>query len=189
MISGRGVPLDAVVADFIAGGAESVSPDAAPVHWDVIEGQGSLFHPAYAGVTLGLVHGSQPRCSGALPSSRSHPCARLPRLRASEPSRGGRGLSYRSEPDQPRGEMRRHQPQYRAGCTAHAGGCECGARLPVADPLRGLGLGGLVESCLAIPPYSPERLCRRIAAPEQVPRSEPSLPDAYCRGLRLAPPG
>lgn len=60
MISGRGVPIDAVVADFIAGAAESLSPDAASDHWDVIEGQGSLFHPAYAGVSLGLLHGSQP---------------------------------------------------------------------------------------------------------------------------------
>lgn len=60
LIAGTGVPLDAVVADFIAGAAEMLTPDAAPEHWDVIEGQGSLFHPAYAGVTLGLVHGSQP---------------------------------------------------------------------------------------------------------------------------------
>ena len=60
LIAGSGIPLDAVVADFCAGAAECVSPDAAPEHWDVIEGQGSLFHPAYAGVTLGLVHGSQP---------------------------------------------------------------------------------------------------------------------------------
>jgi uncharacterized NAD-dependent epimerase/dehydratase family protein len=60
MISGAGIAIDAVVADFIAGAAEVLSPDAVPDHWDVIEGQGSLFHPAYAGVTLGLLHGSQP---------------------------------------------------------------------------------------------------------------------------------
>jgi uncharacterized NAD-dependent epimerase/dehydratase family protein len=60
LIAGRGVAIDAVVADFISGAAEWLSPDAAPDHWDVIEGQGSLFHPAYAGVTLGLIHGSQP---------------------------------------------------------------------------------------------------------------------------------
>jgi len=59
-ISGRGIAVDSVVADFVSGAAEWLSPDAAPGHWDVIEGQGSLFHPAYAGVTLGLIHGSQP---------------------------------------------------------------------------------------------------------------------------------
>jgi uncharacterized NAD-dependent epimerase/dehydratase family protein len=58
-ISGSGVAVDAVVADFIAGAAEQLSPDAEPDHWDVIEGQGSLFHPAYAGVSMGLLHGSQ----------------------------------------------------------------------------------------------------------------------------------
>jgi uncharacterized NAD-dependent epimerase/dehydratase family protein len=60
MIAGEGLPIDAVVADFIAGAAEVLSPDNDADHWDVIEGQGSLFHPAYAGVTLGLLHGSQP---------------------------------------------------------------------------------------------------------------------------------
>jgi uncharacterized NAD-dependent epimerase/dehydratase family protein len=60
MISGRGIAIDAVVADFIAGAAEMLSPDNDADHWDVIEGQGSLFHPAYAGVSLGLLHGSQP---------------------------------------------------------------------------------------------------------------------------------
>ena len=60
MIAGGGIALDAVIADFAAGAAELLSPDAAPDHWDVIEGQGALFHPAYAGVTLSLVHGSQP---------------------------------------------------------------------------------------------------------------------------------
>lgn len=60
LIAGSGIPMDAVVADFSAGAAELLSPDAAADHWDVIEGQGSLFHPAYAGVSLGLLHGSQP---------------------------------------------------------------------------------------------------------------------------------
>lgn len=60
MIAGAGIAVDAVIADFIAGAAECISPAAADDHWDLIEGQGSLFHPAYAGVTLGLLHGSQP---------------------------------------------------------------------------------------------------------------------------------
>lgn len=60
MIAGSGIPIDAVVADFISGAAEILSPDNAADHWDVIEGQGSLLHPSYAGVTLGLIHGSQP---------------------------------------------------------------------------------------------------------------------------------
>jgi uncharacterized NAD-dependent epimerase/dehydratase family protein len=60
MIAGEGVAIDAVISDFVAGAAEALSPDNAPEHWDLIEGQGALFHPAYAGVTLGLLHGSQP---------------------------------------------------------------------------------------------------------------------------------
>ena len=59
MIAGSGIPIDAVVSDFVAGAAELISPANAFDHWDVIEGQGSLFHPSYAGVSLGLLHGSQ----------------------------------------------------------------------------------------------------------------------------------
>ena len=60
MIAGEGIPIDAVVADFISGAAEVLSPDNDDDHWDVIEGQGSLLNPSYSGVSLGLLHGSQP---------------------------------------------------------------------------------------------------------------------------------
>ena len=60
LIAGRGLAVDAVIADFIAGAAEMISPANDAGHWDVVEGQGSLMNPAYAGVTLGLLHGSQP---------------------------------------------------------------------------------------------------------------------------------
>jgi len=60
LITGEGVPLDAVVADFMAGSIESLTPGADPGHWDLVEGQGSLFHASYSGVTLALLHGSAP---------------------------------------------------------------------------------------------------------------------------------
>jgi uncharacterized NAD-dependent epimerase/dehydratase family protein len=60
LVAGSGVPIDAVIADFIAGAAEWLSPARFDDGWDIIEGQGSLFHPSYAGVSLGLLHGSQP---------------------------------------------------------------------------------------------------------------------------------
>ena len=59
-IAGTGVSVDAVLADFISGAAETICPANNDEHWDIIEGQGSLFHPGYAGVSLGLLHGSQP---------------------------------------------------------------------------------------------------------------------------------
>lgn len=58
-IAGDGVSVDAVVADFISGATEWLTPDNDADHWDVVEGQGSLFHASYAGVSLGLLHGSQ----------------------------------------------------------------------------------------------------------------------------------
>jgi uncharacterized NAD-dependent epimerase/dehydratase family protein len=60
MIAGHGIPIDAVVSDFVAGAAEQLSPANDHAHWDIVEGQGSLFHPSYAAVTLGLIHGTQP---------------------------------------------------------------------------------------------------------------------------------
>lgn len=60
LITGQGVPLDAVVADFMAGSVEYLTPENDPDHWDHIEGQGSLFHVSYSGVTMALIHGGQP---------------------------------------------------------------------------------------------------------------------------------
>jgi uncharacterized NAD-dependent epimerase/dehydratase family protein len=59
-IAGSGVPVDAIPADFISGSVEDLAPGNAPNHWDLVEGQGSLFHPSFAGVSLGLLHGAQP---------------------------------------------------------------------------------------------------------------------------------
>jgi uncharacterized NAD-dependent epimerase/dehydratase family protein len=59
LIAGEGVSIDAVVADFISGAVEWLCPANEPDHWDLVEGQGSLFHPSFAGVSLGLLHGSQ----------------------------------------------------------------------------------------------------------------------------------
>ncbi|MGP1398041.1 MAG: N-acetyltransferase DgcN [Inquilinaceae bacterium] len=59
-IAGNGVSVDAVVADFISGATEWLTPANDPDHWDIVEGQGSLFHASFAGVSLGLLHGAQP---------------------------------------------------------------------------------------------------------------------------------
>jgi len=58
-IAGEGVPVDAVISDFISGAVEQLCPAHSSDHWDIIEGQGSLFNPAFAGVSLGLLHGAQ----------------------------------------------------------------------------------------------------------------------------------
>lgn len=60
LITGQGIPLDAVVADFMAGSVEWLTPENDADHWDHIEGQGSLFHVSFSGVTMALIHGGQP---------------------------------------------------------------------------------------------------------------------------------
>ena len=104
-ISGRGVAIDAVVADFISGAAEWISPAASPHHWDVIEGQGSLFHPAFAGVSLGLAAWLAARCLRRLP--RAHPPHHARRFASPAANRG------RHRPDH---TLRRsHQSRHPAG--------------------------------------------------------------------------
>jgi uncharacterized NAD-dependent epimerase/dehydratase family protein len=87
LITGDGVPLDAVVADFMAGAVEWLTPDNDPDHWDLIEGQGSLFHASYSGVTLALIHGGRPDAlvlchEPTRPHMRGLPHYRLPTLEA-----------------------------------------------------------------------------------------------------------
>ncbi|KXF83113.1 N-acetyltransferase DgcN [Enterovibrio coralii] len=60
LIQGSGIAIDAVVADFISGATEALSPACNPERWQLVEGQGSLLNPAFSGVTMGLLHGAQP---------------------------------------------------------------------------------------------------------------------------------
>ena len=154
MIAGGGIPLDAVVSDFAAGAAETLSPAAGPDHWDVIEGQGSLFHPAYAPVSLALLHGSQPDVVVACHDPRrTHimglPDVPLPSIEAlidmtltlgrlTNPAIRCAGVAFNT-----------------AGMADAAGAevmADAAARLalPVADPVRGgPAFAALVEACLA----------------------------------------
>lgn len=161
LICGRGIPMDAVVADFEAGAAEMLSPDAASLHWDVIEGQGSLFHPAYAAVSLGLLHGSQPDIIVVChePGREwvlGHPEFPLPSIEETI------DLNLRLG--------RRTNPAIRcAGVCLNTSGLEAHAArellareskrlgLPVADPIRGgAEFRQLVDACLS---RSSEGLC------------------------------
>ena len=154
MIAGGGVPMDAVVSDFEAGAAETVSPDAAPGHWDVIEGQGSLFHPAYAAVSLGLLHGSQPDAivvchEPGREEIMGSPGFRLPSIEETielnlrlgartNPAIRCVGISFNTA----------HMPEDEAAALMAAESARLG--LPVADPIRGGdAFDRLVDSCLA----------------------------------------
>jgi uncharacterized NAD-dependent epimerase/dehydratase family protein len=154
LIAGSGIPLDAVVCDFAAGAAELLSPDADPAHWDVVEGQGSLFHPAYAGVSLALLHGSQPDVvvvchEHGREAVLGHPGHRLPSLedtieltlrlgRCTNPAIRCAGISLNTAALAPARAARVIADESRR------------LGLPVADPMRGGAAGeALVEACLA----------------------------------------
>jgi uncharacterized NAD-dependent epimerase/dehydratase family protein len=154
LIAGGGIPIDAVVSDFVAGAAESLSPDAPPEHWDVVEGQGSIFHPAYAGVSLGLLHGTQPdvivlchevgrdRLAGfpgyAIPSLPEAIELTLMLARRTNPHVRCAGVSLNT--------ARLDEIQARTVLAEHS----LALGLPVADPLRcGTELDRLVDGCLS----------------------------------------
>jgi hypothetical protein len=112
MIAGAGMPIDAVVSDFIAGAAEMLSPAADPSHIDVIEGQGSLMHPAYGAVSLGLLHGSQPDAFVVCHEPGRTEILGFPAI-ACRRSSGDRGDHRAGPRDQSEHPLRRDQPQHR----------------------------------------------------------------------------
>ena len=153
-ISGRGVAIDAVVADFISGAAEWVSPAADPAHWDVVEGQGSLFHPSFAGVSLGLLHGAQPDLFVVChePTRRTmrgvaHPLptigeviqANIAAGRLTNPAIAPLGIAINTE----------HLDETTAREVCEAAAAEWG--LPATDPVR-FGVGPLVDRLLSLYP-------------------------------------
>ena len=149
LITGDGVPLDAVVADFMAGAVEWLTPPNDPDHWDLIEGQGSLFHISYSGVTLALVHGGQPDAlvlcdEPTRPHMRGLPGYRLPRLedlrdvaltlaRVANPACRVTGVSVNT------------QALDVTAARAHLAGVEDRLGLPATDPFR-FGAGPLVDA-------------------------------------------
>jgi uncharacterized NAD-dependent epimerase/dehydratase family protein len=148
LIAGGGVSIDAVVADFISGASESLSPANDADHWDLVEGQGSLFHASFAGVSLGLLHGSQPdvivMCHEptrehmrglpqyALPDIQTCIEVNLSAARLTNPAVACTGLSVNTS---------RLNPEAAKACLAEL---EAEFGLPAVDPLRD-GVGRLVD--------------------------------------------
>ena len=154
MIAGGGIPMDAVVSDFEAGAAEMLSPAAAPDPWDVIEGQGSLLHPGFAAVSLGLLHGSQPDVFVVCHDPSRTTVLGLPHL----------AIPFIEEViDLTMTLGRRTNPAIRcAGVSLNSSALEPSAAaalfareserlgMPVADPIRGgAAFDALVDACLA----------------------------------------
>jgi uncharacterized NAD-dependent epimerase/dehydratase family protein len=154
LISGRGIPMDAVVSDFEAGAAETLSPDAASLHWDVIEGQGSILHPSYAAVSLGLLHGSQPDvlvvCHEAGRTHiLGHPEYPLPSIE--ETIELNTRLGRRTNPTIRCAGVSLNTAKLDAASAQELLASESRRlRLPVADPIRGgPEFQALVDACLA----------------------------------------
>jgi uncharacterized NAD-dependent epimerase/dehydratase family protein len=152
-IAGDGVSIDAVVSDFVSGAVEWISPENDADHWDLVEGQGSLFHASYAGVTLGLIHGAQPDAlvmchEPTRPHMRGLPHYKLPDLqtcidanvaaaRLTNPAARCIGLSINSSAlDAAAAERYFREAEQKYG-------------LPAVDPMR-TGVGKLVDALAGI---------------------------------------
>ena len=153
LITGDGVPLDAVIADFMAGAVEWLTPDNDPDHWDLIEGQGSLFHVSYSGVTLALIHGGQPDAlvichEPTRATMRGLPTYALPTIEAvrdmalalahvANPACVAVGISVNTQ----------HMPE--AEAVAYLADVEARTGLPAVDPFRH-GAARLVDALAAV---------------------------------------
>ena len=153
LITGNGVPLDAVIADFMAGAVEWLTPDADADHWDHIEGQGSLFHVSYSGVTMALIHGGQPDAlvlaheptrlhmrglpDYGLPSLEALRDMALPLARIANPACEVVGVSVNTQ----------HMNEQEAA--AYLDAVEERMGLPATDPYR-FGAAKLVDALLAL---------------------------------------
>jgi uncharacterized NAD-dependent epimerase/dehydratase family protein len=153
-IAGWGIAVDAVVSDFLAGAAEWLVVEGARRGGEVlfVEGQGSLVHPAYSGVTLGLMHGSAPHAyvlchkAGAteVEGYPGHPLPTLPELielheRSSLPLRPARVAAIALNT--------RGLDEEKARAAVRSAKAETG--LPTDDPVR-FGAATLLDSVLRI---------------------------------------
>ncbi|MFT7596466.1 MAG: putative NAD-dependent epimerase/dehydratase family protein [Paracoccaceae bacterium] len=153
LITGHGVPLDAVIADFMAGSVEYLTPDNDADHWDIIEGQGSLFHVSYSGVTMALIHGGQPDAlilsheptrktmrglpDYTLPSLETLRDTALPLARVANPACQVVGITVNTQ----------HLTEDEA--TAYLGEVETRMGMPAVDPFRH-GADRLVDALAAL---------------------------------------
>ncbi|TMV88141.1 DUF1611 domain-containing protein [Thioclava sp. BHET1] len=153
LITGDGVPLDAVIADFMAGSIEYLTPPNDPDHWDLIEGQGSLFHISYSGVTMALVHGGAPDAlilahEPTRPHMRGLPGYKLPSLEQLRDT--ALNLARVANPDcQVVGISVNTQNMDQAEALAYLAKLEADMGLPATDPYR-FGAGKLVDALAAI---------------------------------------
>jgi len=153
LITGDGVPLDAVIADFMAGSIEYLTPDNDPDHWDLIEGQGSLFHVSYSGVTMALIHGGAPDAlilshEPTRTHMRGLPGYTLPSLEALRDM--ALSLAQVANPDcQVVGISVNTQKMPEDEAHAYLAKLEAEMNLPATDPFR-FGAGKLVDALAAI---------------------------------------
>ncbi|WP_170604372.1 N-acetyltransferase DgcN [Ruegeria arenilitoris] len=153
LITGDGVPLDAVVADFMAGSVEWLTPDNDEDHWDLIEGQGSLFHVSYSGVTMALVHGGQPDAlilshEPTREHMRGLPGYQLPTLEALRDT--ALHLARVANPDcQVVGVSVNTQNMSEDDAKTYLAAIEADMGLPATDPFR-FGSGKLVDALAAL---------------------------------------